>query len=128
MPAVTLFLLLVAPIWALSRLASSIDPWILAGLPLSISVFCYAAIRSDKARAKAGQWRTPEAALHLGELLGGWPGSFIAQWQHRHKTAKASYQAVFWLVVLVHQLVAIDYIAQGRWSRLALAWFADLLR
>ena len=56
----------------------------------------------DKRAAQQGGRRTPEATLHLAELLGGWPGAFLAQRLIRHKNAKASYQVVFWLIVAMH--------------------------
>jgi uncharacterized membrane protein YsdA (DUF1294 family) len=105
-----LAVLLVAPVIALSRLAPAIDWRILAGVPVAVSFFTWLAYWSDKRRAEAGEWRIPEATLHLGELLGGWPGAFLAQRQLRHKTAKVSYQIVFWLIVLVHQFVAVDFL------------------
>ncbi|HZJ91904.1 MAG TPA: cold shock and DUF1294 domain-containing protein [Thiopseudomonas sp.] len=62
----------------------------------------------DKHNAQNGEWRTPETQLHTVELLGGWPGALVAQQLLRHKTRKASYQAVFWLIVLVHQAYWFD--------------------
>jgi len=41
--------------------------------------------------------------LHLLELLGGWPGAFLAQRRLRHKCSKRRYQFVFWLIVLAYQ-------------------------
>lgn len=70
-----------------------------------VSFFMY---RSDKRRAQESQQRTPENLLHLTELLGGWPGALIAQQWFRHKTRKASYQAVFWVIVAAHQLFWAD--------------------
>lgn len=56
----------------------------------------------DKYRALTGAWRISEASLHLTEALGGWPGAFVAQQTMRHKTVKAEYQTVFWLIVVAH--------------------------
>lgn len=53
----------------------------------------------DKRASVRGGWRTPEARLHLVELLGGWPGALLAQWVFRHKTRKTSFQVVFYLAV-----------------------------
>jgi hypothetical protein len=46
--------------------------------------------------------------LHLLELLGGWPGAFLAQRRLRHKSSKGSYLFVFVLIVGLHQFLAID--------------------
>ena len=64
----------------------------------------------DKRKADSGEWRTPENTLHLFELLGGWPGAFLAQRIFRHKTAKLSYQIVFWLIVMAYEYAAIDFL------------------
>ena len=107
---VVLLVLLVAPALALSQLASGIDWRVLAGVPIAASLFTWLAYWSDKRRAEAGEWRIPEATLHVGELVGGWPGAFLAQQQFRHKTSKVSYQTVFWLIVLLHEFVALDFV------------------
>ena len=62
----------------------------------------------DKQNAQTGQWRTPEKQLHAVELLGGWPGALLAQQLLRHKTQKTSFQVVFWLIVLAHQVYWLD--------------------
>jgi uncharacterized membrane protein YsdA (DUF1294 family) len=56
----------------------------------------------DKRAARLGRPRTPEATLHVLEVLGGWPGALLAQRLIRHKNAKVGYQVVFWLIVAVH--------------------------
>ncbi len=56
----------------------------------------------DKRAARHGAGRTPEATLHVLELLGGWPGGLLMQRLIRHKNAKVAYQAVFWLIVALH--------------------------
>lgn len=62
----------------------------------------------DKHNAQNSAWRISEKQLHTVELLGGWPGALLAQQLLRHKTKKASYQGVFWLIVLVHQVYWLD--------------------
>jgi uncharacterized membrane protein YsdA (DUF1294 family) len=101
-------LLLVIPVYALSRLAAWIDWRLLLAAPLAVSVFTFFAYRSDKHRAEAGEWRIPEAILHFAEFAGGWPGAFLAQRMLRHKISKIPYQVVFWAIVLIHQFVALD--------------------
>ncbi len=68
---------------------------------------------SDKRKARDETWRTPEKVLHAIELLGGWPGALIAQQVFRHKTRKVSFQVVFWLIVLLHQVFWIDHLFLG---------------
>lgn len=68
---------------------------------------------SDKRKARDEVWRTPEKVLHAIELLGGWPGALIAQQVFRHKTRKISFQLVFWLIVLLHQVFWIDHLFLG---------------
>lgn len=71
-----------------------------------MSLICFIAYYRDKQFAVKGLPRTPEARLHLYELLGGWPGGFLAQRLIRHKNRKLSYQLLFWLIVLLHLALA----------------------
>ena len=112
-----LSLLLAVPAYALSRLAASVDWRLLAGVPLGVSLLTFLAYRSDKRRAETGAWRIPESTLHLAELAGGWPGAFLAQRTFRHKTAKISYQVVFWIIVLLYQMVALDSLAGWKFTK-----------
>jgi uncharacterized membrane protein YsdA (DUF1294 family) len=105
---IALLVLLAIPTYALSRFTASVDWRLLGGVPLALSLVTFVAYRSDKRRAEAGEWRISESMLHLGELAGGWPGAFLAQRAFRHKISKVSYQVVFWMIVLVHQIVAAD--------------------
>nr|WP_298147909.1 DUF1294 domain-containing protein [uncultured Pseudomonas sp.] len=83
--------------------------WLLLVYPLA-SLISFLQYWQDKAHALRGRWRTPENALHLTELLGGWPGALMAQQCFRHKTRKLSYQLVFWAIIAVHQAVWIDWL------------------
>jgi uncharacterized membrane protein YsdA (DUF1294 family)/cold shock CspA family protein len=112
MPDSILFLvvILVVPVAALHGL-SSVVPWrMVAGLAVGINVLSLAFYWIDKRRAEAGQWRISEGSLHLLELLGGWPGAFLAQRLFRHKIGKVSYQIVFWLIVLAYEYAALDFL------------------
>ena len=62
-----------------------------------IAFLCY---RIDKLAALAGRRRMPERTLLAVGLLGGWPGALVAQTVLRHKTRKASFQALFWATVV----------------------------
>ena len=76
------------------------------------SAVAFLAHGRDKRAAIKGRRRTPEARLHLYELLGGWPGAVLAMLLFRHKTRKASYLAVTAVIVL-------GWISVGAWSALA---------
>ncbi len=105
-----LAVLLILPGLAFHRLFTvSGNVWIVAAYVAS-SGAAYALYAVDKRRAKSSCWRIPEVNLHLLELLGGWPGAFLAQQRLRHKNAKASFQFVFWLIVASHQYLALDYL------------------
>lgn len=97
--------------------------WVLGYCAL-ISVVTIQSNRSDKWKAQAGAWRTPESTLHTLELLGGWPAAFITQRVIRHKTAKSDYQFTFWAIVVLHQYLSIDLTQAWRWSR----WIYALAR
>ena len=109
--------LLVVPVYALSRLAASVDWRILGAVPIVVSLLTFVAYRSDKRRAEAGEWRVPESTLHLAELAGGWPGAFLAQRTFRHKITKVSYQVEFWIIVVVHQIAALDSLVGWRFAK-----------
>ncbi len=64
-----------------------------------ISIFTFALFGWDKACAKAGRARVPEAVLLGCALIGGTPGAFLGMRHFRHKTAKLSFQVKFWLIV-----------------------------
>lgn len=112
-----LALLLAAPAYALSKLAPEINGWVLLGGALGVSALAFFEYRGDKRRAAEGEWRIPEATLLFTALIGGWPGAFLAQRLFRHKTAKLGFQARFWLVVLLHQLVAVDSLLGWRFTQ-----------
>lgn len=88
-------LLAVAAAFFMGRL-----PAVVAGGYFVFSGLSFLAYMADKAAAKNGGWRTPEQSLHIFDLLGGWPGGLVAQQTFRHKTAKQSFQLVFWLSVI----------------------------
>lgn len=110
-------LLLVVPCYALHEFSSWIDWRILAFGPLSLSAFSFYFYRSDKQKAQAGEWRIPESTLHFTDLIGGWPGGFLAQREYRHKTAKGSFQFVFWMTVALHEFLAFDSLIAWRFTR-----------
>lgn len=77
------------------------------------SLVAFAAIGLDKRAARRNTRRTPEATLHLIELLGGVPGSLLAQQVFRHKRAKVSFFVVSWLILALHLTAWIVWWRQG---------------
>jgi uncharacterized membrane protein YsdA (DUF1294 family)/cold shock CspA family protein len=110
--------LLVLPALALQRRALDFR-WV-GACALGLGALTYWAYALDKRQARKKEWRLPEAWLHLLELLGGWPGAFLAQRRLRHKCSKVSYQVVFWLIVLAYQFAAFDSLQEWKLSRAAL--------
>ncbi len=117
---IPLFFLLPVPLCAVSALTAFVDWKILAGALITVSSVSYLLCRSDKKRAELGEWRTPESLLHFLELIGGWPGAYIAQRKFRHKVAKGSYQFEFWAIVILHELIALDSLCGWRMSNAVL--------
>jgi uncharacterized membrane protein YsdA (DUF1294 family) len=113
--------LLGLPVFALLRLGA--DYFWIGAYAVVLSGLAYWAYAVDKRRAEEGLWRIAEARLHLLELLGGWPGAFLAQRRLRHKCSKGSYQVVFWLIVLAYQFAAYDSFHQWKYTQAALNHF-----
>jgi uncharacterized membrane protein YsdA (DUF1294 family) len=104
-----LAVLMITPAMAIWRLSgSNIAPWI-TGWYVIVSIITYALYARDKRSARRQGERTPENVLHFWELIGGWPGAYLAQRGLRHKSSKMSYQFTFWLIVATHHYVAFDW-------------------
>lgn len=117
---VALSVLLILPVLALCRLTEWLDGRWVFGAATALSAATFVFYRDDKRRAQLGEWRIPESTLHLLELLGGWPGAFLGQRWFRHKTAKCSFQFVFWCIVVLHQLAAWEIMTGGKWLAVVL--------
>lgn len=111
--------LLVFAVLCALPLYGSLSLWLraMSVIPLAaygvVSVLAFFLYWGDKRKARADTWRTPENVLHAVELAGGWPGALLAQQVFRHKTRKVSFQLVFWLIVLLHQVFWIDQLFLG---------------
>jgi len=70
-----------------------------------MSVLSWTATWHDKRRAERGGQRVAERTMHVLELLGGWPGSFLARRRFRHKTRKTSFRVLSWLCTVTHVAV-----------------------
>ncbi len=69
---------------------------LVAALYVATSVASFIAYAIDKAAAQGGKWRISESSLIALGVVGGWPGSIIAQQRLRHKTRKRSFRVAFW--------------------------------
>jgi uncharacterized membrane protein YsdA (DUF1294 family) len=111
------------PALAILRLARIFDLRFAFVYAILISVVTYLLYRHDKKRAQSGGWRIPESTLHFVELLGGWPGAFIAQRSLRHKTSKRSYQVTFWAIISLYEFASLDFIQDWQYSKKILRLF-----
>lgn len=78
-----------------------------------MSVLSYWMYAEDKFAAGKGGQRIRESTLHVLDLLGGWPGAFVAQQQFRHKTVKASFRWTFWFTVAVNLAIVAWLLQSG---------------
>ncbi|RRV40114.1 DUF1294 domain-containing protein [Pseudomonas sp. p106] len=101
------------PLAGAAQMAWSGQSWLPLAIYPAVSLVTVLLYWQDKQQARTQAWRTPEKVLHASELLGGWPGALIAQQLYRHKTRKASYQIVFWAIVLLHQVFWVDHLFLG---------------
>lgn len=99
-------------------------PWFFLAYALA-SLLGFWLYWADKQHARNGRRRIPEKHLQIVALLGGWPGALLAQQALRHKTRKASFQIVFWAIVLSHQVLWADWLLTD--SRHLTHWLPTLL-
>ncbi len=78
-----------------------VSPWICAAYAV-MALVTFLTYAADKAAARQGGWRVPEANLHLLAMAGGWPGALAARHLLRHKTVKQPFRVVFALTVAVN--------------------------
>lgn len=84
----------------------------------AVNVAAFAAMGIDKAKAKAGAWRVPEATLFLLAVLGGSVGGILGMQLFRHKTKHKTFTVGF-PVILVCQLALAAYILlKWKWNLL----------
>ena len=76
-----------------------------AGFSL-LTMFLYG---TDKANAAMRRWRVPEEYFHILEILGGWPGSLIAQNAFRHKTRPSAYLWILRGIIAIHLMGWVIY-------------------
>ena len=82
----------------------------------AVNVAAFAAMGIDKAKAKAGAWRVPEATLFLLAVLGGSVGGILGMQLFRHKTKHKTFTVGF-PAILVCQLALAAYILlKWKWN------------
>lgn len=88
-------LALVGIIWLTQKTGWSL--WTTGLIAINLTTFAFYGF--DKTAAKMNWFRIPEAVLHLLELVGGSPAAYVAQRYLRHKSAKQSFQRIFYTIV-----------------------------
>jgi uncharacterized membrane protein YsdA (DUF1294 family) len=99
----TLIFLIVAGVVVAAAVAGTIYysyPWPI-GLLGGINLATMALYGYDKSIAGGRSLRVPEAVLHLLAFVGGSPAALLSQVLFRHKTVKASFRRMFWLIVVL---------------------------
>ncbi|WP_296002412.1 DUF1294 domain-containing protein [Rugamonas sp.] len=99
MLAFALIYLIATVLWGLSA-------WVAAAYGVA-SVACFIVYALDKSAAVRQRQRTPERALLLLGLAGGWPGAILAQQWLRHKSAKRSFRRWFWCSVALNVVLLL---------------------
>ncbi len=123
----TLLLLLALPVAAFFKISFPIAHYLVVVFAVVVSSVTYFFYSRDKRLAVTGGFRISELRVHVLELLGGWPGAFIAQKRFRHKCSKGAYKFAFWVIVLAHQLVAVDALRDGEISYMTWSFLRPFL-
>jgi len=77
--------------------------WLLLPMAyVALSLMTFIVYACDKLAAHRGERRIAERVLHLLDLIGGWPGGWLAQKTLRHKCSKPSFQRVYVVTVLAN--------------------------
>jgi uncharacterized membrane protein YsdA (DUF1294 family) len=89
------------------------DAFVMLGIAsawyVAASFIAFLVYAADKSAARRNSRRTPERALHLLALAGGWPGGILAQRMLRHKLRKPMFHLVLWSSALLH-LAALTWL------------------
>ena len=74
-----------------------------------INLLLFVLMGVDKAKAKRGSRRVPEATLFFLAVVGGSPGAMLGMAAFRHKTLHKSFRVGF-PVILIAQLALIGFL------------------
>ena len=91
--------------------AASLDPREITIIYIAIwsliaSLYTFFAFARDKRAARRHRRRTPERHLHVLELIGGFPGAWLAILLLRHKSSKPSFLVVSFLASAANLVIA----------------------
>lgn len=73
----------------------------------AVNLLLFVLMGADKARAKRGARRIPEAALFLTAILGGSVGGICGMYAFRHKTLHRSFRLGFPLILVCQLALAV---------------------
>ncbi len=103
--AVSIAILLTISLWyGLSR-SWMPWPWLLSWLA-AVNATTFGAYGIDKFQARNAGWRIPEKSLLTLGFLGGAIGAWTGMRLFRHKTIKAEFRFVFWLLLALQLTIA----------------------
>jgi uncharacterized membrane protein YsdA (DUF1294 family) len=91
--------------WLLSRqmnVAHLACCWLVAANVIAFGYYGF-----DKGQARRAGSRVPELVLHGLAVLGGSGGAYAGMRTFRHKTVKAGFRVLFWLIVAVQAALAL---------------------
>lgn len=77
-------------------------PVVILWIYIFFSIVAFLLYKKDKNAAEWNDWRVSENTLHAISVLGGWPGSLVAQYKLRHKSKKISFRTVYWITVVIN--------------------------
>ena len=86
---------------------------ILIAALLLINLFAFVLYGIDKAKAKRGAWRIPEATLLLVAFLGGSFGALLGMEVFRHKTRHWKFRILVPVFLAVHVALGIWLVKSG---------------
>ena len=86
--------------------------WVLSILA-AVNLLAFALYGIDKAKAKRGAWRIPEATLLLVAFLGGSFGALLGMEVFRHKTRHLKFRILVPLFLILHIALAVYMVKRG---------------
>lgn len=107
-------LFLVLPVVALLFAPLPYPFWYSLAYIFTISVITYVITRHTYRRSCASHKLPADTTLHLFELIGGWPGSYVAQKTHSIPKRRLGYRMAFWAIVFLWQALALDSLIDWR--------------